>query len=68
MKSLDFFKKHVVFRGEVGCRVRWAAVCRQGPTGPTGTVEPEAQWNPPHIHGFFECVMYAMDVLNNCVN
>ena len=31
----------------------WAAVCRQGPTGPVLTLDPWRDWLPPDLHGFY---------------
>ena len=32
---------------------KWAAVCRQDPTGPVLTLEPWRDWLPPDLHGFY---------------
>ena len=36
--------------------LRWAAVCRQGPTGPMKTVDPLRDWLLPDLRGFYKWV------------
>ena len=42
--------------------LRWAAVCRQGPTGPVLTLDPWRDWLPPDLHGFYA---WVFDTLKN---
>ena len=32
--------------------LKWASVCRQGPTGPVLTLAPWKDWLPPDLHVF----------------
>ena len=43
----------------------WDAVCRHGPCGPICSLHPWDKWVPPDLHGFYEWVFDAMDLLNN---
>ena len=43
--------------------LRWAAVCRQGPTGPMKTVDPCRDWHLPDLHGFNKWVFDSIDEL-----
>ena len=43
----------------------WAAVCRQGPTGPVlNSLEPWKDWLPPDLHGFYAWVFDTLKVLD----
>ena len=48
--------------------LRWAAVCRQGPTGPILTLEPWRDWLPPDLHGFHDWVSSTMEVLDSFIS
>ena len=41
----------------------WGAVCRQGPCGPVGTLEPWVDWIHLDLHGFYKWVFDALGVL-----
>ena len=43
--------------------LRWAAVCRQGPTGPMKTVDPLRDWLLPDLLGFYKWVFGSIDEL-----
>ena len=47
--------------------LRWAAVCRQGPTGPVVTLDPWRDWLPPDLHGFFAWVFDTLKVLDEFI-
>ena len=47
--------------------LRWAAVCRQGPTGPVQTLEPWRDWLLPDLHGFHDWVSSTMEVLDRFI-
>ena len=47
--------------------LRWAAVCRQGPTGPVVTLDPWRDWLPPDLHGFFAWVFDTLKVLDDFI-
>ena len=48
--------------------LRWAAVCRQGPTGPVVTLDPWRDWLPPDLHGFFTWVFDSLKVLDEFIS
>ena len=47
--------------------LRWAAVCRQGPTGLVATLEPWRDWLPPDLHGFYKWVLDSLETLDTFV-
>ena len=47
--------------------LRWAAVCRQGPTGPVTSLDPWADWLPPDLHGFYTWVFDTLKVLDKFI-
>ena len=47
--------------------LRWAAVCRQGPTGPVTSLDPWRDWLPPDLHGFYAWVFDTLKVLDRFI-
>ena len=48
--------------------LRWAAVCREGPTGPVRTLKPWRDWLLPDLHGFKSCVFETLEDLNSFIS
>ena len=44
--------------------MRWGAVCRHGPCGPTSSLHPWDSGVPPDLHGFFMWVFDSLELLN----